>query len=30
MAEEVLDIPFYYDMSDKELSKVIQVVNSIN
>lgn len=30
MAEEVLDIPFYYDMSDKELSQVIQVVNSIN
>lgn len=29
MAKEVLDIPFYYNMSDEELNKVIQVVNSI-
>lgn len=30
MAEEVLDIPFYFDMSDKELGMVIKVVNSVN
>ena len=30
MADEVLDIPFYYDISEKELNKVINVVNSIN
>lgn len=29
MAEEVLDLPFYYNMSDEELNKVIKVVNSI-
>lgn len=29
MADEVLDIPFYYDLSEKELTKVINVVNSI-
>ena len=30
LADEVLDIPFYYDISEKELNKVINVVNSIN
>lgn len=29
MANEVLDLPFYYDMTDQELDKVINVVNSI-
>lgn len=29
MAEEVLDIPYYYDLSDKEIDKIIKIVNSI-
>lgn len=30
MANEVLDVPFYYDMTEQELDKVVKVVNSIN
>lgn len=29
MAEAVLNLPFYYDLSDKEMQKVVEVVNSI-
>ena len=29
MADEVLNLPFYYDISEKEMAKVVKVINSI-
>lgn len=29
MAEKILNIPFYYDMSEKEMQKIVNVVNNI-
>lgn len=29
IAREILNLPFYYDISDKEMKKVVNVVNSI-
>jgi len=29
MAKKVLNLPFYYELSDKEMEKVVEVVNSI-
>lgn len=29
MANEILDVPFYYDMTEQEMDKVVKVVNSI-
>ena len=30
MANQILNLPFYYELSDKEMRKVVEVVNSIN
>lgn len=30
MAEKVLNLPFYYELSDKEMKKVVEVINSIH
>ena len=29
MAKKVLNLPFYYELSEKEMEKVVEVVNSI-
>lgn len=29
MAEQILNLPFYYELSDKEMNKVVTVINSI-
>lgn len=30
MADKILNLPFYYDMTDKEMKKVVDVVNSVS
>lgn len=29
MAKKILNLPFYYELSDKEMKKVVEVINSI-
>ena len=30
MANKILNLPFYYELSDKEMKKVVEVINSIH
>lgn len=30
IANKILNLPFYYGLSDKEMNKVVEVINSIH